>query len=160
MKYFILLTTFCYSAFSMSQADARRFCDNWLPALVKSKSPELTIEQAVDDLLINFYSRNTKITDPNFNTTLTGENVRSYYLSIFSNYPEWSFPLEKQTIYPTPKGFVLEYYGTIPNALTGHIVEDFRGVDIIEMTIENGKWKIASLKGYYDRKPFTEPLNQ
>ncbi len=127
---------------AVTEAEARAFCDKWLPNLVGGESSL--------NKLMTFYSENAVYEDPNVPEGLKGKPAVSDFLrTLLKKYPAWKF--EIVSLYPTRKGFVLQYTGSIP-VENGKVIKNFRGIDIIEL--ENGK--IAKQQGYYDRHVFFE----
>ncbi len=127
---------------ALTEAEAKAFCDKWLPNFVGG-------EPAVDKLL-TFYTENTYYEDPNVPEGLRGKAAVGGFLRVLlKKYPTWKFDIVG--LYPTKKGFVLQYSGTIP-VENGKVIKNFRGIDIIEL--EDGK--ISRQLGYYDRHVFFE----
>src|SRR5688572_5599369 len=127
---------------AMTEAEALEFCAKWLPNWVGG-------EPSVEKLL-TFYTDNTFYEDPNVPQGLRGKAELGGFLRILlKKYPDWKFDIV--SVYPTKKGFILQYLGTVP-VENGKVIKNFRGVDIIEL--ENGK--ISRQLGYYDRHVFFE----
>ncbi len=127
---------------AMTEAEARAFCNKWLPNFVGGE-PSL-------EKLMTFYTPNAYYEDPNVPEGRRGKaEVGGFLKLLLKKYPAWKFNIV--SLYPTKKGFVLQYLGTIPLE-GGKVIKNFRGIDIIEL--ENGK--IARQLGYYDRHVFFE----
>ena len=154
MKKFVLIALLVLPLFTaaaradeplaMTEAEAREFCNKWLPNFVGGE-PSL-------DKLMTFYAPNAYYEDPNVPEGRRGKaEVAGFLKLLLKKYPAWKFDIVN--LYPTKKGFVLQYVGTIPLE-DGKVIKNFRGIDIIEL--ENGK--IVSQLGYYDRHVFFEPI--
>ena len=127
---------------AMTETEARDFCEKWLPNLVGGE-PSL-------NKLMTFYNEDAVYEDPNVPEGLQGRAAVGDFLKVLlKKYPAWKFDIV--SLYPTAKGFVLQYVGTIP-VEGGKVIKNFRGIDIIE--IKNGK--ISKQQGYYDRHVFFE----
>lgn len=126
----------------MTEAEAREFCAKWLPNWVGGAP-------AVENLL-TFYTDDTFYDDPNVPKGAKGKEALGSYLKLLlAKYPNWKFDIV--SVNPTAKGFILQYTATIPQ-IGGKTIENFRGVDIIEL--QDGK--ISKQQGYYDRHVFFE----
>lgn len=125
---------------TLTEAQALEFCQQWLPHWVGG-------EKSVEKLL-SFYTDDTIYEDPNVPQGLKGKPALGEFLKVLlKKYPDWKF--EIVGIFPTSKGFILQYQGTIP-VEGGKVITNFRGVDIIDL--EDGK--IAKQQGFYDRHVF------
>ncbi len=129
-------------ALAMSEAEAISFCEKWLPHWVGGAA-------AVEKLL-TFYTDDAVYEDPNVPQGVKGQaEVGGFLKLLLGKYPDWKF--EIVSVYPTPKGFILQYLGTVPQA-GGKTIKNFRGIDVIEF---EGN-KISKQQGYYDRHVFFE----
>jgi len=127
---------------AMTEGEALEFCQKWLPHWVGGAA---SVEK-----LLTFYTEDAVYEDPNVPSGVKGkEAVGGFLRLLLAKYPTWKFDIV--SLYPTKKGFILQYLGTIP-VENGKVIKNFRGVDIIEM--ENGK--ISRQLGYYDRHVFFE----
>ena len=127
---------------AMTEAEAREFCAKWLPNWVGGAP-------AVENLL-TFYTDDAFYDDPNVPKGAKGKEALGSDLKLLlAKYPDWKFDIV--SINPTPKGFILQYLAKVPQ-IGGKTIENFRGVDIIEM--EGGK--ISKQQGYFDRHVFFE----
>lgn len=157
LKVFLVLSVLLDPAWAeekVSVEAVQKFCQLWFPALVRGvQDPDI----AADKLVRYFYTENAELLDPNFSEAQVGQTrVKSYYRTLMSKYPNWTFEVQK--IYPTETGFVLYYVGHVPP-----LVESFRGVDIIEIEGLDRpvtEWRISKLVGFYDRVPFQKRESQ
>ena len=135
------------SAHAVSEKVAREFCADWFPALVLG---EKEVVSTVGSLLNKFYTKEATLIDPNYKLAQVGHSaLGAYYEIVLAKYPNWSFTIEEIT--PRDGGFILHYLGNAPG-----VVEEFRGVDIIDLVKVEGEYKISKLIGVYDRTPFIE----
>lgn len=128
-------------AVRQSTAAAKTFVQKWFPAWVGGKPAA--------EKLLEFYSDNVVYVDPNVPRGLKGKDeLRPHFEAMLANFPDWAF--EIVAIYPTEKGFVLNWKANIP-LRNGRTLKDFHGVDILEF---DAKGKIQRHEDYYDIAPF------
>src|SRR5262249_19598615 len=119
----------------MDHNQAKKLCDNWLPAWTGGKD---SVER-----LVSYYTEDAFYLDPAKPDGLTGhDELRSYFEKLLQKNPNWYWKDEE--IIPTEKGFVLKWITSIP---LGSQIITVRGLDIVE-TVEG---LITRNEVYFDR---------
>lgn len=125
----------------VTKAEAREFVSRWFPAWVGGA--------ASVPRLVAFYAPDAVYRDPNVPKSIQGhEALTRFFTVMLGNNPDWKF--EVIEIYPTEKGFILNWKARIPLP-DGRVLEDFRGVDVLELDRDG---LIAKHEDYFDLSVF------
>ncbi len=123
-----------------TKAQAREFVGRWFPAWVGGA-------QSVEKL-VSFYAPDAVYADPNVAKGIKGTaQLRAFFTQMLGNNPNWKFEIVE--VYPTEKGFILNWVAEIPWKDT--LIKDYKGVDILEFN-EDGL--ITKHEDYFDLSVF------
>lgn len=123
----------------MTELEATKFCNQWLPAWTGNQPQKL----------IQFYADDAVYKDPSKPHALMGrEAIFEYFEKLLNRNPNWRWT--QQEVFSTSKGFTLKWMAEIPTSQAPLRIE---GLDIVEINSEN---KITRNEIYFDPAPITQ----
>lgn len=129
------MTTFS----ALSDAEAKRFTDRWLPAWT-GNDPER---------LLSFYAEDAVYSDPAVPDGLQGRaHILPYFRRLLARYPDWVWT--NTSVRPLSGGFLNYWHATIPD---GERVVECDGVCTV--LIDDGL--IVRNEVFFDRTPLLAP---